>query len=438
MLRFHRSALLGAALVFMSSAAAQAQGIILPGSGGAHRSMGGVSTAIAVDAVGGNYWNPAAIATLPFNEVVIGGEFSYPEIHLGSTIPGFSSGSTRSDSGLGVLTGVGYVHHNVDKGLTTGLGLWTIGGGGVNYPGDPSNPVLSPTGPFQRFVLGPQAASLQLVQIAPSAAFRVTDKLAIGFGPTVDVAVVSMDPAFFGPPDDANGDGVLTFPTGTHTRPFWGGGFRAGLVYEVAPALSVGFSYTSQQWFEKWRFNARDEVGNPTSFAIDFSLPQFFSAGVAYRGIDGLILAADVRYIDYENSDLLGDTAKWQNIFALAVGAQYQLTRCLTLRAGYIFNENPIPNTATLLNSQLPGFIQHTASVGAMMQLNESMALSVGYVHAFKNEISGSIVERLGTSTSMDMAVQSLVFGLHVRFGCCGPRHQDVACHAEHREMVIR
>lgn len=427
---------MAAAFVLLSSAAAQAQGIFLPGSGGAHRSMGGVSTAIAVDAVGGNYWNPAAIATLPYNEVVIGGEFGYPEIHLGSTIPGFSSGSTRSSSGLSVATGVGYVYHDQDKGMSMGLGLWTIGGGGVNYPGDPGNPVLSPTGPFQKFVLGPQAAMLQMVQIAPSVALRVTDKLAIGFGPTVDVAIVSMDPAFFGPPDDANGDGMFTFPTGTHTRPFWGGGVRAGLVYELAPDVSVGFSYTSPQWFEKWRFNARDEVGNPTSFSINFSLPQIFSAGVAYRGIDGLILAADVRYFDYEHADLLGDAAKWQNIIAVAVGAQYQLTRCLTLRAGYIFNENPIPNTATLLNTQLPGITQHTASVGAMMQLNESMALSVGYVHAFRNEISGSIVERLGTSTSMDMEVQSLVFGVHIRFGCCGPRHGDEVRHAEHQEFA--
>lgn len=222
-----------------------AQGIIVPGSGPVNLSMGGASTAAALDAAGANYWNPAAISALPFSEVVIGGQLFYPDIRLGSSIPRDGqviSGRTRSDSGLGLLSGLGVVYHDECSPLTYGLGLNTLAGAGVNYPGEANNPVLAPGGRLGVFAGGPVAASMTILQVAPSVAYKVTERLAVGFGPTVDVALISFDPAFFAAPDDASGDGIFTFPTGAHSRPFWGGGFRAGALFSVTDGLDVGFS----------------------------------------------------------------------------------------------------------------------------------------------------------------------------------------------------
>ena len=84
-----------------------AQGLILAGAGPVHRSMAGVSVAAPVDALGANYWNPAAISGLPHSEVGFAGEFVYADAHLGSSAPRLGrQGLTRSDSGLGVLSGV--------------------------------------------------------------------------------------------------------------------------------------------------------------------------------------------------------------------------------------------------------------------------------------------------------------------------------------------
>ena len=38
---------------------------------------------------------------------------------------------------------------------------------------------------------------------------------------------------------------------------------RAGFVYSVTDRLDVGFGYTSPQWFETWKFHARNEIGLP-------------------------------------------------------------------------------------------------------------------------------------------------------------------------------
>src|SRR5262245_18175127 len=66
---------------------ALAQGLISPGSGAMHRSMAGASTGLGIDALGAQYWNPAAISGMPGSEVVIGSELINPDTHLGSTVP---------------------------------------------------------------------------------------------------------------------------------------------------------------------------------------------------------------------------------------------------------------------------------------------------------------------------------------------------------------
>jgi long-chain fatty acid transport protein len=385
--------------------------------------MAGASTGYALDAAGAMYWNPATLSRLQQSEVVIGGALPYADIYLNSGIPGTGlSGRTRSDSGIGLLTGTALAYLPENSRVSYGLGLYSLGGGAVNYPGDPTNPLLSPVGPRGQFVLGPSAATASFIAVVPGASYQVTDRLAVGFAPMIDIAITSFDPAFFGPPNDANGDGLRSFPTGSHSRPFWGGGFRAGLVYSVTPTLDVGFGYTSQQWFERWVYNTRDEVGNPFRFGISVTLPAIYSWGVTYRGIDRLTLSADLRYIDYQNTQLYGEPvsaggAGWQSVFAAAVGAQYQVTDKLASRFGYVYNDNPIPETLTLLNTQGPAITQHTLTFGFGYRYNEWLELSGGYAKGFHNSISGPVAQRTGIGTKLDVESDTFQFGITVKFG---------------------
>jgi len=60
----------------------QAQGIYLPTSGAVNRSMGGASTAAAVDAVGALYWNPAVISGLEKSELGFGMDMLFVDLDL--------------------------------------------------------------------------------------------------------------------------------------------------------------------------------------------------------------------------------------------------------------------------------------------------------------------------------------------------------------------
>lgn len=416
-----------------------AQGIISPGAGAMHRSMGGASTAQAADALGALFWNPATISGLPQSEAIIGAELLIPDANVGSTIPANAlgpfgppttlSGTTHSQSGVVPITGIGVVYRPAESPMTFGLGVVTLAAGGVNFPGDANNPILAPTGPFNgpgpanpSLILGPQASAAQILSIIPSASYQASERLAFGFSPMIDVALASFDPATFAGAQDANGDGQFSFPSATHSHAFWGGGFRFGGTYRVTDSLVAGFSYTSPQWFETWTFNSKTETGQALRVQTPFMLPMIYSLGLSYGALDSLLFNVDVRYLDYANTQMLGQLprdggAGWKSIWAVASGARYQLMPGASVQLGYIYNQNPIPDNFALLNMQLPCLTQHTLSAGLFSQLNESIGLSLAYVHGFKNTITGSIFPLRGTSGTLDMEYNSVVLSLHIRFG---------------------
>src|SRR5262249_44258117 len=193
------------------------------------------------------------------------------------------AGSDRGDDGIFPLPSGALVYRPEGSPWTFGLGAFIVGGFGVNYPASTFNPILTPPPPAGVGV-GSIYTSLEILQLAPAVALRVTDRLAIGFGPTLDLADLRADPAFLASPDDANGDGFPTFPRATHGKFTWGGGFQAGAYYALDGGWQLGASVKSPQWFERFRFQGTDERGRARPVGLGFDFPLIASAGVAYAG----------------------------------------------------------------------------------------------------------------------------------------------------------
>ena len=69
-------------------------------------------------------------------------------------------------------------------------------------------------------------------------------------------------------------------------------------------------------------------------------ISAIYSWGVAYKGIERALIDVDLRYFDYVNAALFGQSVRdrglgWSGVFAVATGGQYAITDRLTLRAGY-------------------------------------------------------------------------------------------------------
>jgi long-chain fatty acid transport protein len=431
-MRLKFAALAGLVLVGIE-ASAQAQGLVAPGAGPINQAMGGASTAAPVD-FGSTYWNPANLSGLNRQEFLLGSALLIPSTHLTTTLPANSIngifpptnrfGVSRSDSGVipNLATGAAFKLDD-ESPWTYGLGIFGFVGGNVNFPGSLTTPILTPRQPPKFFGFGPIWANASMLTINPSASLRLNDQLSIAAGPVIGAMNLGLSPAFFAP--GPNIGGVPTFPAATNSRTFWGGGFQIGILYELNDDWNFGFSYKSPVWQERWAYNSTTLDLAPRRIGIQGTIPEIISWGVAYKGFERTLIDVDFRYFDYADTQLFGQSISngglgWKSVFAVAIGGQYEASNRLTLRAGYLFNTNPIPDTATLFNVQLPGIITNTMSFGASYKLTDDITFSAAWVHGFRNAIQGGVKEESAANAKIDSQYDSLVAGLNIQFG--GPR----------------
>ncbi len=261
---------------------------------------------------------------------------------------------------------------------------------------------------------------------------RLTDRLSLGFAPTITLAELSADPLFLAAPNDANGNGFPTYPSGDGTRYNWGGGFQAGAYYVTDDCWHFGLSFKSRQWFEPIRFNTTDELGRPLQKSMHFDYPMILSLGTAYSGYRNWLFACDVRYFDYGNTPGFGDPAAfdaagrvtglgWKSVVSVHTGVQYRATERLYLRCGYQYNDNPIGSSESFFNVASPLIIQHVISTGLSYRLAGNVLLSLAYVHGFENQSSGpmqlpGVGPLPGTSVTSRVSADALDAGVTVQY----------------------
>ncbi len=373
-----------------------AQGIAVTGVGPVNRSMGGAGTAAALDAIGAVHWNPGSITTLQQSELSFGLELINVDIELSSTIGG-ATNATSGDGGFSPIPTVGWVHHIDDSPLTIGLGVNAIAGFKNNQPADASNPLLA---------AGPAFASAEFLQIVPTLACRLTDRLSVGIAPTVTLANLTLDPL---------GPSVVTPANvpGSGNRMHWGGGFQVGVHYIANCCWQYGFTYKSRQWFEEFNFFV---PGGTVQFDLDY--PMILSLGTAFTGWHDWTIAADARYFDYENSDGFRDLG-FSSVFAFAIGAQYRASNRLTLRTGYNANANPISDGDVFTNIVTPLIQQQNVAVGASLRIACNVQLNAAYVHLVKNDVTGPLPSPpFGANDTMSNEIvgHSALLGITVQY----------------------
>jgi long-chain fatty acid transport protein len=240
--------------------------------------------------------------------------------------------------------------------------------------------------------------------LAPTIACQITDSLAIGAAANLDLGSLAADPGFFSAPTPVS---TPLGPSGnyapaTNGRFRWGGGFNVGLFYDPGTNWKFGAAVKSPQWFDTYTFNAVTADGRIARPKVDVDFPMVASVGTAYTGIERTLLALDLRFLDFRDTngfrhsgfDRNGAIAGlgWQNVFALGTGVQYQWTDNLTVRAGYSFGLNPAGNSVAMFNLLSPTIIQHTLAAGLSYNVTKSFKLSLAYVHLFENAIQGPII----------------------------------------------
>jgi len=97
------------------------------------------------------------------------------------------------------------------------------------------------------------------------------------------------------------------------------------------------------------------------------------------------------------------------------------LTDRLTVRGGYSYGTNPIPDARASVNIASPTIIEHVLTTGASWNVTDDFALSVGYLFGPRNSISGPLLLPTGpvpgTSVGSSTSFHAITFGASVKFG---------------------
>lgn len=406
----------GALLMAAAPDARATDGHFLHGVGAINSAMGGAGVAASASLLGAFYVNPAGLIAFEGNHSELGFELFYPTRSLSSRMPtpgGTMSGRTKSGSEFSPVPAFGWSRAVIPNKLVIGVGGLGIGGFGVDYQVDPTNPILTPRtqGGF-----GQLYSNFQTMRIAPSVAYAISPKLAIGAALDVDWASLAVSPFPVAAPAYDAGTGTAFYSDASDADGTFGVGFQLGLQYKVADFLALGAAYTSPQWFQSFQYHAVYEnpnitsgptaYGMPRTIRFRMDMPAIYSAGVALTATPMILAAVDVKYYAYESTkgfDVSGYNADgsvrgfgWKNIWVVAVGGQYMPTDALAVRLGYNYSQNPIPDGLSMFNAPAPAVVQHHATVGLGYKLTSGLGIDLAYYRAFENSVSGPMVQPTG------------------------------------------
>jgi long-chain fatty acid transport protein len=80
----------------------------------------------------------------------------------------------------------------------------------------------------------------------------------------------------------------------------------------------------------------------------------------------------------------------WRDVTAVKTGIAYDATKSLTLRVGYNYSTQPIPDNQTYFNILAPAVVQHHVTAGVTWRFNKNWEASAFYAHAFEQSVNGS------------------------------------------------
>jgi len=355
------------------------------------KAMGGAGIANAEDAlVAAN--NPAGMVHIG-NRFDFGLDLFVPD--RGATITGNGGGGNQSADGNGDATFLipefGYNHMIND---TMSFGVSVYGNGGLNATYE--NGILLFNGGA-----GETSSNILQLFVAPTFAMKINQDHSFGVSfnlayQTVEINGIQnfCNGAFSSNPGSCTNQGVDSST---------GYGFSVGYLGQLSPNFSVGLSYRSETDMGKF-----DKYSGLFAEQGGFNIPAMYGAGLKFTPSSSVTILFDYTHISYSDiasisnplsnltvsGNLLGTNNGggfgWQDMDIYKLGIAWEMSKNLTLRAGWNHGDQPIPASETLFNIIAPATVEDHLTLGGTWTLSNGSELTVAYLHAFENSVSGS------------------------------------------------
>ncbi|TVQ71802.1 MAG: porin [Chromatiaceae bacterium] len=338
------------------------------------------------------FFNPAGMVFLPGTEVQAAVHLLVPKAEVsnrGSTAitPGTNGAPLVYEGGSGGNpydpTPVPnlFISHQHDDRTWFGFGLTAPFGLANHYDDDF----------FARY--DSTETDLKVLNLQPSMAYRLTDRLAIGGGIDIQYADAKLKNAI----PDPTGPAVAT--DGGETRldaDSWDYGFNLGLMWQMTDSTRVGLHYRQGI---KHTLDGKADVTLPVNLGgtetrrdgrADLHLPDMVALGASHRVNDRWTLMAQYKWFKWSNFDEIrvrfddgtpdNDVEQnYKDSWALSVGAEYQLDDRWTLRGGLQYDRTPTQDGYR--TTRTPDGDRTWYSIGASYEQGPNWGFDVAYTY---------------------------------------------------------
>jgi long-chain fatty acid transport protein len=406
--------LLGLALT--ASSALATDGYFQLGYGTAQNGMGGAGAALSLNTMSpatnpaGNAWVTGYdVSVSLFNPnrefTVTGNPSGFPGTF------GLQPGTVKSGTSVFLMPAIGANWKLNDK---TTLGVALYGNGGMNTAYEESV-----------FFAGRTGVNLIQGYIAPTVTYKVAEGHAFGVSPVFGYqrfqaeGVGSFAPFSSSPGNLSN--------RGFDTSLGWG--VRVGYLGKLTPWLSVGATYQTEMEMSKF-----EKYEGLFAEHGDFDIPANWTVGVAVKPAESITVAFDVQQIYYSNTESIGNpllpnlqTARlgddggagfgWRDVTAYKLGLQWAANPSLTLRAGYAYAKQPIPESEVLFNILAPGVIEQHITAGFSASVGVKSKVNFSIVRALSKSVTGPNPLEVPGRQTIELKMDQWLFDLGLSYG---------------------
>jgi long-chain fatty acid transport protein len=383
------SKLLAVVLLGLSAVNGAANGFGLPDQD-AFATARGEAVVATADNASAIYYNPAGIAQLTNSNLRAGLESLYYEPTYQPPSGKPNSGQTYySSANFAYLPQLFYTYSASGAPLSCGLGIYAPYGGNMSWPQN--------TG-FRSVAI---SGSLKYITINPVVAIRVLPSLSVGGGAMINYGKINMY------------QGLRPFATPitnffNFTGDGWSVGYNAGILWQPHPKISFGATFRSSAQLDfqgntDFQYYRKPAQQNATA---NFTFPLTTVFGVSYRPTTKWNLEFDANYTGWNSFETLTIEQSpappppvrqnipvnldWQGSWMYEFGVTRYFDSGWHVSAGYVFNENSVPDTYyTPLAADLNRNFFSLGTGLSRKHFDFDIAYQMGC--AFKHDVSGSM-----------------------------------------------
>jgi len=232
------------------------------------------------------------------------------------------------------------------------------------------------------------------LSIAPTLAYKVSENFTIGASPIIQYSTFN-----------AQGfPGVKSRDDTAH-----GFGYKVGLLWDVTEKLSLGVAYSPRIKMSSFNYYRNNILSSSDG---RYDIAEQASIGLSYRPVQNLTFAVDYLRYFWKDVDFF-KTSEFPNQDVWRIGAAFDVTNKLSIRAGYYYSSDLYNSEFNNLNFIGPAISTRSYSAGFSYSLMNGYELSAGIERAVPRSLRGTGASQ---GTNIDINYGFFLLGVSKKF----------------------